>query len=167
MRITSFPWQLHVSVTTTNSLRHFSSNLLTVARMEMKLGMHACYIISMTTSCFHDDHILFEQHQIASGTLHSSNLLTGVLMEMKLGTNAYDIVSMTTTYYLNNNKQAQAFTSSLLKLTNSSTLGTHAYYIISMTTTGIYLYYKFFIGGSSPFTEIYVVVYKNEWRQVI
>ena len=89
MRITSFPWQLHVSMMTTycsNSFRHFSSNLLTVARMEMKLGMHACYIISMTTSCFHDDH---EQHQIASGTLHSSNLLTVALMEMKLGKNAW------------------------------------------------------------------------------
>ena len=172
-----------------------------VAHIEMKLGMHAYYIISMATTCFcddykqpqalllklangsthgdetwyagmlhhfHDNHILFEQHQIGnSGTLNSSNLLTVALMKMKPCTNVYDIVSMTTTYYLNNNKQAQAFTSSLLKLTNSSTLGTHAYYIISMTTTGIYLYYKFFIGGSSPFTEIYVVVYKNEWRQVI
>ena len=35
-------------------------------------------------------------------------------------------------------------------------LGTHAYYIISMTTTG----------GLFPFTEVYVVVYKNEWIQV-
>ena len=46
MRITSFPWQLHVSMTTTycsNSFRHFSSNLLTVARMEMKLGTQYAY----------------------------------------------------------------------------------------------------------------------------
>ena len=41
--------------------------------------------------------VLFEQHQIASGTLHSSNLLAVALMEMKLDTNAYDIVSMRTT----------------------------------------------------------------------
>ena len=106
VRITSFPWQLHVYMTTTycsNSPRHFSSNLLTVARMKMKLCVHASYIICMTISCFHDD-ILFEQPQIAWGTLHSSNLLMVGLMEMKLGTHAYDIVSMTTTYYLNNNK---------------------------------------------------------------
>ena len=40
--------------------------------MEMKLGTHACYFndnfVSMTTT-------LFEQHQIASSTLHSSNLI--------------------------------------------------------------------------------------------
>ena len=83
----------------------------------MKLGVHACYIISMTTSCFHDDYILFEQHQIASATLHSSNLL---MVEIKLGT--------------------------------------HAYYTISMTTTVI----SSIIVGSHLFTEIYVVVYKNE-----
>ena len=59
--------------------------MLTVARMEMKLGMHECYIISMTTSSFHDDRMLFEQHQIASGNLHSSNLLMVALMEMKVG----------------------------------------------------------------------------------
>ena len=70
-----------VSMTTpsANSLRQFSqkllvhfSNLLKVAHMEIKLGTHACYIndnfFSMTTT-------LFEQHQIASSTLHSSNLL--------------------------------------------------------------------------------------------
>ena len=74
-----------------NIFSHFSSNLVTVARMEMKLGMHAYYIIYMTTSCFHDDRILFEQHQIASGTLHCPNLLTVALIEMKLGTIAYVI----------------------------------------------------------------------------
>ena len=31
------------------------------ARIEMKLGMYAYFIISMTTTGFHDDHILFEK----------------------------------------------------------------------------------------------------------
>ena len=61
-----------------------------VASIEMKLGMYAYYIISMTITCFHDDCILFEK---ASGNslkllLHSSNLLTVVRIEMKLGTHA-------------------------------------------------------------------------------
>ena len=34
-----------------------------VARIEMKLGTYAYYIISMTITCFHDDHILFEKPQ--------------------------------------------------------------------------------------------------------
>ena len=110
-------------ITTTNSLSHLSpklllhsSNLLTVARMEVTLGADVYYIVSMTTTTtnslrqfslklllhssnlltvprmemnmlnhFHDDQILFEQHQITSGTLRSSNLLTVALMEMKLG----------------------------------------------------------------------------------
>ena len=29
--------------------------------MEMKLGTYAYYIISMTTTCFYDDHTLFEE----------------------------------------------------------------------------------------------------------
>ena len=81
-----------------NSFRRFSSNLVTVPRMEVKFRMHARYIISMTTSCFHDDHILFEQCQIASGTVHSSNLLTAAHMEMKLGTHAYYHISQR--YYI-------------------------------------------------------------------
>ena len=32
-----------------------------VAHTEMKLGMYAYYIISMTITCFHDDRILFEE----------------------------------------------------------------------------------------------------------
>ena len=110
------PWELHHNCAMGACWLH--CNKLTVPRMEMKLGTHACYIIP----CFHDNHILFEQHQIASGTLHSSNLLTVALMEMKLGTNA--------------------FTSSLLKLANGSKHGDEAWYacvFISMTTTGIFL----------------------------
>ena len=37
-----------------------------VARIEMKLGTYAYYIISMTITCFHDDRIMFEK---ASGNL--------------------------------------------------------------------------------------------------
>ena len=52
--MTSFPWQPHIIWRTTNSLRHLllhSSNLLTAAaHMEMKLGTHSYYIISMTTT---------------------------------------------------------------------------------------------------------------------
>ena len=54
----------------TNRLRHFSlkillhsSNFPMVARIEMKLGTYAYYIISMTITCFHDNHILFEKPQ--------------------------------------------------------------------------------------------------------
>ena len=77
-----------------NSFRHLflhSSNLLTVALMEMKLGTHAYDIISKMTTL---------NNKIASGIyvlLHSSNLLTAAHMEMKLGTHAYYIRSMTTT----------------------------------------------------------------------
>ena len=49
-------------------------------------------------------------------------------MEMKLGTNVYNIISMTTPYFFNNNKQPQAFTSSLLKLANGSTHGDETWY---------------------------------------
>ena len=34
---------IHVSMTTTDSSRHFSSNLLTATHMEMKLGTHVYY----------------------------------------------------------------------------------------------------------------------------
>jgi hypothetical protein len=43
-----------------------------VARIEMKLGMYAYYIISMTITCFHDDRILFEKaRQFSLKPLHS------------------------------------------------------------------------------------------------
>ena len=64
-------WRPHIAWPTTNILLLHSSNLrlkLTVARIEIKLGTHAHYIISVTTTCFHDNHILFEQR------LHSSKL---------------------------------------------------------------------------------------------
>ena len=44
------------------------SNSLTVPHIEMKLGMHACNIISMTTA-------LFEQQQIASANFLLKNYL--------------------------------------------------------------------------------------------
>ena len=37
-----------------------------VARIEMKLGTHTYHIISMTTTCFHDD---FEQQQYPQALL--------------------------------------------------------------------------------------------------
>ena len=39
----------------------FTSSLLVVAGIEMKLGMYAYYIISITITCFHDDCVLFEK----------------------------------------------------------------------------------------------------------
>ena len=52
--------------------------------MEMKLGMHACNIISMTTT-------LFEQQQIASWNFLKKllYLLNVAHMEIKLGAHAY------------------------------------------------------------------------------
>ena len=101
--------------------------------------MHACYIISMTTSCFPDNYILFE---IASGTPHSSILPTVALMVMKFGTNVYDIVSMTTPYFLNSLRHLLLHFSNLLTAARMEMkLGMHVYYIISMTTTVIFLYY--------------------------
>ena len=44
--------------------------------VEWKLGMYAYYIISMTITCFHDDHILFEK---ASGNFLLNLLLNGFL----------------------------------------------------------------------------------------
>ena len=45
--------------------------------------------------------------------------------------------------------------------------GMHVCYIISMTATGIFSrsIVKFY-RALPLFTEIYIVVYKNEWRQV-
>ena len=88
--------------------------------MEMKLGTHVYYIklhVSMTTAYCSNSFRHF-----------SSNLLMVALMEIKHGQNAYDIVSMTTTYYLNINKQPQAFNYSLLKLANGSTHGDETWY---------------------------------------
>ncbi|CAI8041208.1 hypothetical protein GBAR_LOCUS22917, partial [Geodia barretti] len=81
------------------SLRQFSltpllhsSNLLTVARMEVKLGAHVYYIVSMTTTTTNS-----LRHFSLKLLLHSSNSLTVPRMEMKLGTHVCNIVSMTTT----------------------------------------------------------------------
>ena len=53
-----------------NNRRHFSFNLLlhfsNFPMVEMKLGMYALYIISVTITCFHDDRILGEK---ASGNI--------------------------------------------------------------------------------------------------
>ena len=97
--------------------------------------------ISMTTTCFHDDRILFEKALFK--TIFHLNSLTVPRMEMKLGTHVYYIISMTTSYCLNNNKQPQAlFFKLLLHSSNSQTiagmevkLGAHVHYIVSMTTT--------------------------------
>ena len=99
---------------------------------------------------------LFEQHQIASGTLHSSNLLT--VYSTHGDETWYDIISMTTTYYLNNLRDLLVHSSNLLMAAHMEMkLGMHAYYIISTTTTGIFLYYiLIFLGGLSPFTDVYV-----------
>ena len=66
-----------------NSFFH-SSNLLTVARMEVKLGAHVYYIVSMTTTTTHT----LRQFSLKL-LLYSSNLLMAAHMEMKLGTHAY------------------------------------------------------------------------------
>ena len=88
-----------------------SSNLLTVACMVVKLGTHAYYIVSMTTTTTIKSLRNFSLQLL----LHSLYSLKVAHMDLKI-------------------------TSSLLKLTNGSMhlemkLGTHAYYIISMTTT--------------------------------
>ena len=69
-----FPWQPRI---VWKSLRQFSiqlllhsSNLLTVARMEVKLGAHVYYIVSMTTTTNS------LRHLSSKIFLHSSNLLT-------------------------------------------------------------------------------------------
>ena len=72
--------------------------------------------------------------------LHFSNLLT---VEVKLGVHVYYVISMTTT--------TNKFTSSLLKLANSSTHGDeHGMHIISMTTTGIFSSIINFYRGLPP-----------------
>ena len=59
-------------------LLHFS-NLLTVAHMEVKLGAHVYYIVSMTTTTTNS-----LGHFSLKLLLHSSNLLTVARMEVKL-----------------------------------------------------------------------------------
>ena len=98
-----FPWRPHI---VWKSLGQFSlklllhsSDLLTVTRMEVKLGAHVYYIVSMTTITRNS----LRQYTLKL-LLHSSNLLTAAHREMMLGTHAYYIISMTTTsifhYYL-------------------------------------------------------------------
>ena len=138
--------------------------------MEVKLGMYAYYTISMTMTCFHDDCILFEK---ASGIFPSttSSLLKLANSTTHGGETWYACV-LHCFHDNHNNKWPQTIffetTSSLLKLANDSTHGNETWYIhmriISMTTTGIFLY--FFNRGLPAFTQIFVVVYKNEWRQV-
>ena len=57
-----------------------SSNLLTVARMEVKLGVH---VYSMTTTTSNS-----LKHFCLKVLLHSSNFLTVACMEVKLGRHA-------------------------------------------------------------------------------
>ena len=112
-----------------------SSNSLTVPRMEMKLGTHACNIISMTTT-------LFEQ-QIGSGNcqllLHFSNSLKVPCIEMKLGMHACYIISMTTACFHDDHMLLASGTlhsSNLLTVALMEIkLGTNAYDIVAMTTT--------------------------------
>ena len=93
-----------------------------VARIEMKLGMYAYYIISMAITCFHDNRILFEKPHFLY--LHSSNLLTVSRMEVKLGTHAhYHDNSMRTTYCSNSFRH---FSSNLVY--NGSTHGDETWY---------------------------------------
>ena len=113
-----------IQQTPTGLFLHYS-NLQTVALID------AYCTISMTTTSFHDDHILFEQQQKALGTF----LL---------------------------------ITSSLLKLVNGSTHGDETWYACVLHhfhDKNMFVNnnkHNFFIGGLPPFTEIYVVVYKNE-----
>ena len=146
--------------TTTNSLRHLSSNLLLhssnfpmVAHMDMKLGMYAYYIIPMTILCFHDDRILFEKastnslrHVSLKSLLRSSN--SPMVARIEVGMYTYVL------YHSHDNymfpwrthfvwKSLREF--SLKPLLHSSNLvivarmevklGAHVYCIVSMTTT--------------------------------
>ncbi|CAI8042218.1 hypothetical protein GBAR_LOCUS23449, partial [Geodia barretti] len=70
-----------MTTTTTNSLRHFSlklllhsSNSLTIARMEVKLGAHVYYIVSMTTTTTNSLRALF--FKITSSLLKLANCST-------------------------------------------------------------------------------------------
>ena len=75
-----------------------SSNLLTVARMEVKLGAHVYYIVSMTTTTTNS-----LRHFSLKLLLRSSHLLTVARMEVRLGTYAYYNISMTITCFHDDN----------------------------------------------------------------
>ena len=112
-----------------------SSNLLTVAPMEVKLGAHVYYIVSMMTTTTNSlRHFSLKLH------LHSSNSL--IVARMKLDAHVYCIVSVTTTATNSLRHLSSLFfkiTSSLLKLANvtmhGDELGTDACNAISMTTS--------------------------------
>ena len=70
------------------------TNSLTVAREEVKLGVHVYYIVSMTTTTTNS-----LRHFSLKFLLHSSNSLKVPRTEMKLGTHAFNIISMTTTLF--------------------------------------------------------------------
>ena len=61
-----------------------SSNSLTVERMEVKLGAHVYYIVSMTTTITNS-----LRHFSLKLLLHSSNLLTVARVEVKLGVHVF------------------------------------------------------------------------------
>ena len=87
-------------------------------------------MISTTTTCFHDNHILFQQRQIALLLKLANGRLNLACMR----------ITITTIYCLNNNKQPQAqlllYSSNLLTVaTMEMKLGTYTYYTVSMTTT--------------------------------
>ena len=71
--------KFHPYYITCKPLLH-SSNLLIVERMEVKLGAHVYYIVSMTTTTTNS-----LRHLSLKLLLHSSNLLTVERMEVKLG----------------------------------------------------------------------------------
>ena len=114
------------------------TNSLTVAREEVKLGVHVYYIVSMTTTTTNS-----LGHFSLKFLLHSSNSLKVPRTEMKLGKHAFNIISMTTTLF----EQQQIASGNILQIlllhfSNSlkvalmeMKLGTNAYDIISMTTT--------------------------------
>ena len=88
-------------VNNNNYLRHFSlnvhlhsSNLLTVARMEVNLGAHVYYIISTVTTTKNS-----LRHFSLKLLLHFSNFPMVARIEMKLGAYAYYIISMTITCF--------------------------------------------------------------------
>ena len=113
------------------------TNSLTVAREEVKLGVHVYYIVSMTTTT--NSLRLFSLKFL----LHSSNSLKVPRTEMKLGTHAFNIISMTTTLFEQQQIASGNFLQILLLHFSNSLkvalmemkLGTNAYDIVSMTTT--------------------------------
>ena len=130
-----FPWRPHI---VRKSLRQISSklllhssNLLTVARMEVKLGAHVYYIVFKTTTT-------------TNSLRHFSlKLPTSFLKLANRSTHGGETCVLHRFHDNHNNKSLTNFffiiTSSLLKLVNGTThgdeLGMHAWNIISMTTT--------------------------------